>query len=94
MDDESDTAKLVARAAKNVTFKLEDDEVADGGATLDWIEAQPWGRGARVGAYGISYLGLTAWAALGARRPQLKAIVPVLASSRVLACGHVGVWAM
>ena len=29
MDDESDTAKLVARAAKNVTFKLEDDEVAD-----------------------------------------------------------------
>ena len=29
MDDESDTVKLVARAAKNVTFKLEDDEVVD-----------------------------------------------------------------
>jgi len=58
-------------------------ELEDGGATLDWIAAQPWGRGAAVGAYGISYLGLTAWAAAGARRPQLKAVVPVVASSSI-----------
>lgn len=47
-------------------------EVADAGAVIDWIVAQPWSDG-RVGAYGISYEGSTALMAAAAGRPALKA---------------------
>ncbi len=46
---------------------------ADAHAVIDWIAAQPWSDG-RVGMYGGSYSGFTAWAAAKRRPPALKAI--------------------
>ncbi|KNC54659.1 X-Pro dipeptidyl-peptidase domain-containing protein, partial [Thecamonas trahens ATCC 50062] len=57
-------------------------ERADSGATLDWIAAQDWCSGA-VGMYGISYMGMNAWAAVGAKRGVLKAVVPALCATHL-----------
>ncbi len=54
-------------------------EIADGGAVLDWIVAQPWSNG-RVGAFGQSYLGSIAELLTTTGRPALKAIAPVSAA--------------
>ncbi|KAL3905881.1 MAG: hypothetical protein SGPRY_010755 [Prymnesium sp.] len=43
-------------------------ERADGAATISWIRCQPWCDG-RVGVFGASYLGFTAWACCGAAKP-------------------------
>ena len=52
-----------------------DDTVSDGADVLDWITTQPWSNG-RVGATGISALGLTSmWLTL-AKHPALGAIAP------------------
>eukprot|EP00736_Rhodelphis_marinus_P004576 Rmarinus@m.20988 len=57
-------------------------ERADGVATVRWVANQPWCNG-NIGAFGISYVGLTSWAAAGEYTPALKAIVPVMASSSI-----------
>jgi len=46
----------------------------DAAALIDWITAQPWSDG-RVGMYGGSYSGLTAWAAAKVMPKGLKAIM-------------------
>lgn len=46
---------------------------ADAAAVIDWIAKQPWNDG-RVGMYGGSYSGYTAWAASKQRPAALKAI--------------------
>lgn len=52
------------------------DELAcDGGEVLDWIVQQPWSNG-RVGATGISALGLTSMMLATGKHPALKAIAP------------------
>lgn len=48
-------------------------EGPDAAAVIDWIAAQPWSDG-RVGMYGGSYSGFTAWAAAKQRPKALKAI--------------------
>lgn len=48
-------------------------EGRDAAAVIDWIAAQPWSDG-RVGLYGGSYSGFTAWAAARQRPRALKAI--------------------
>lgn len=46
---------------------------ADAAAIIDWVAAQPWSDG-RVGMYGGSYSGFTAWAAAKYMPKALKAI--------------------
>jgi len=50
------------------------EEIQDTYDILDWIIAQPWSNG-KVGAYGISYTGMTAGMAATVGHPALKAIV-------------------
>lgn len=56
-------------------------ERADGLATLDWIARRPWFDGS-LGMFGASYVGYTQWAVATDAPPFLKAIVPVITSSR------------
>jgi uncharacterized protein len=53
-------------------------EVGDTHAVLDWIVAQPWSDD-RVGMYGASYSGFSAWAATKRPHPALKTIVAYVA---------------
>lgn len=57
------------------------NEAADGRATLEWVAAQPWFEG-NLGMWGPSYLGYAQWAVAAGAPPFLKAIVPVVATSR------------
>ena len=50
-------------------------EVPDGYDAIEWIVRQPWSSG-DVGMWGDSYYGFTQWAAVAAKHPALKAIVP------------------
>ena len=52
-------------------------EGEDGYDTVEWIARQPWSNG-KVGMYGLSYPGMTQWAAAGERPPHLKAIFPTM----------------
>ncbi len=54
-------------------------EAEDTHAVLDWIAAQPWSDG-RVGMYGNSYEGFSAWAAAKRAHPALRTIVASAAS--------------
>jgi len=56
-------------------------EVKDGTQTVRWLRQQPWSNG-KVGTYGVSYLGLTAYAASGGGEP-VDACVPIMASARL-----------
>lgn len=56
-------------------------EAADGQATLAWIGGQPWFDG-NLGMWGASYVGYTQWAVAADAPPFLKAIVPVVTSTR------------
>lgn len=58
-------------------FRPKVDEIADGYDTLDWIVHQSWSNG-EVGAYGMSYFGMTQWGAAVSGHPALKAIVPMM----------------
>ena len=49
------------------------NEVADARATIDWVTDQPWSDGT-IGAWGLSYLGGTAWAAAVAAPDRVKAL--------------------
>jgi uncharacterized protein len=55
-------------------------EAHDGYDTIEWITRQPWSNGV-VGMFGDSYYGYTQWAAVSARHPALKAIVPRVTSA-------------
>lgn len=53
------------------------DEIHDGGKTIKWATEQAWCNG-KVGLYGVSYLGLTAYAAAGSGGGKhVAAIMPV-----------------
>jgi hypothetical protein len=56
-------------------------EAADGHDTLAWISNQPWFNGA-LGLWGLSYLGYVQWAVVQDAPPYLKALMPILTSSR------------
>lgn len=58
------------------------DEREDGATTVDWVLKQTWCNG-RVGVAGISYVGLTAWAALGSAGHKIEAAVIICSQSRV-----------
>ena len=59
------------------------DELADGAATIRWLRRQPWYNG-RLGCYGISYLGFTAWACAGGDAgDEVDVCVSVISQSRV-----------
>ncbi len=51
-------------------------DVDDGYDTVEWAAAQPWSNG-RVGMYGVSYSGMSQWAAAAARPPHLLALAPL-----------------
>ena len=57
-------------------------EGRDCAAVVEWAAAQDWCDG-NVGAWGVSYGGMTALAAAAARPPRLKAIVAVYATTDV-----------
>ena len=58
-------------------------EKTDGAATVRWVRTQAWCDG-RVGVYGPSYLGFTAWAAIGACAPgDLQVGVPSITQAVV-----------
>jgi len=57
-------------------------EAADGRATLEWIEAQPWFNGL-VGMWGPSYLGYAQWSVAPGAPLSLKAITPSMSGSRM-----------
>jgi uncharacterized protein len=65
------------------------DPVADGCDVLDWIVAQPWSNG-RVGATGISAVGMTAEWLATAGHPALRAIAPRFTTFDVFASTHPG----
>jgi len=52
----------------------------DADAVIGWIARQPWSDG-RVGMYGGSYNGFTAWAVAKYANPALKTIVPYVANN-------------
>jgi len=56
-------------------------EVKDGTVTVEWLRKQSWCTG-KVGTFGVSYLGLTAYAAAGGGQ-SVDACVPVMACSRL-----------
>ncbi|MBA9005175.1 CocE/NonD family hydrolase [Thermomonospora cellulosilytica] len=56
-------------------------ERADGLATLDWVEKQPWFNGGLL-TFGPSYLGYTQWAMAADARDRITAMVPVVTASQ------------
>ncbi|MGW0250511.1 CocE/NonD family hydrolase [Nocardia goodfellowii] len=58
------------------------NEADDGYDTIDWITQQQWSNGI-VGMWGDSYYGFTQWAAVSARHPALRAIVPRVTGARL-----------
>ena len=53
-------------------------ERGDGKETVRWVREQPWCDG-RIAVFGPSYLGLTAWACVGACEPgEIQAAVPII----------------
>jgi uncharacterized protein len=65
-------------ASEGGTFFLYRDEAADGQDSTQWAATAPWSDG-RVGAYGVSYMGGTAWQAAASGHPALRAISPATA---------------
>lgn len=52
------------------------NEVQDGAQVMDWIVEQPWSDG-KIGATGISYIGITALYSMLNQHPALKAVAPM-----------------
>ena len=61
------------------------DEFDDGYDTVEWAARQPWSNG-KIGAYGISYHGLAAWALATTAPPALRAIAPSQAPCDLYDC--------
>lgn len=59
-------------------FRQFEQEEADGYDTVAWIAGQPWSNH-RVGMFGGSYSGISAWRAALARPPALKALAVAVA---------------
>lgn len=59
-------------------FFLYRDEGRDGADTVDWAAGAPWSDG-RVGTYGVSYMGGSAWLAAANGQPALRALSPTTA---------------
>ncbi|MFF2502619.1 CocE/NonD family hydrolase [Streptomyces sp. NPDC058067] len=57
-------------------------EVGDAWDTLEWITAQRWSNGT-VGCWGNSYYGYTAWAAVAAGHPAVRALVSRLTTTDI-----------
>ncbi len=71
------------RFGSDGNFVPVEHEREDGKETVRWVRAQPWCDG-RVAVFGPSYLGLTAWACVGACEPgELQALVPVITQAVV-----------
>jgi len=71
------------RFGSDGTFVPVEHEREDGKDTVRWVRAQPWCDG-RVAVFGPSYLGLTAWACVGACEPgEIQAHVPVITQAVV-----------
>jgi putative CocE/NonD family hydrolase len=51
------------------------DEIMDGSDIVNWIVTQPWSNG-KVGAFGVSYLGVTAELVAVPNNPAVKAVIP------------------
>lgn len=65
-------------ASEGGPFFLYRDEAVDGRDSVAWAAAAGWSDG-RVGAYGVSYMGGTAWHAAASGEPALRAISPTTA---------------
>jgi putative CocE/NonD family hydrolase len=61
-------------------FRPNADDDVDGADTIAWIRAQRWCDGT-VGMYGLSYLGMTQWAAASESPEGLGAIVPTVTTT-------------
>uniref|UniRef100_A0A7S0A6L7 Xaa-Pro dipeptidyl-peptidase C-terminal domain-containing protein n=1 Tax=Pyrodinium bahamense TaxID=73915 RepID=A0A7S0A6L7_9DINO len=57
-------------------------EREDGAATVEWVHKQPWCNG-KVGVAGMSYVGMSAWAAIGTAGHRIDAALIVLSQSKV-----------
>ena len=66
--------------ASDGVFEPLANETADGLDTLAWIAEQEWSDGT-VGTFGVSYMGMTQWAAAVGNPPGLKAIAPFFTAS-------------
>ncbi len=60
------------------------NEIADGAATLNFIESQAWCDG-NIGMIGASYAGYTQWCAAANRRDSLKALVSIVTAGSAFA---------
>lgn len=58
------------------------DEANDGGATLEWLRAQPWFDG-RLGLMGPIYLGYVQWATVAADPDAVRTLVPHITSAQL-----------
>lgn len=58
------------------------NDAQDGYDTIEWAAGQPWSN-ARVGMYGVSYLGVTQWMTAREQPPHLVAIAPMIAGTSV-----------
>ena len=71
------------RFGSDGSFVPVEHEREDGKETVRWVRAQPWCDG-RIAVFGPSYLGLTAWACVGACEPgEVQALVPVITQAVV-----------
>ncbi|MDQ2732775.1 MAG: CocE/NonD family hydrolase, partial [Armatimonadota bacterium] len=68
------------RYASEGDFQMIFKEGEDGYDTIEWIAAQPWSYG-KIGMFGMSYLGITQWAAAIESPPHLTCIFPIVAPS-------------
>jgi putative CocE/NonD family hydrolase len=57
-------------------------ERTDGADTVEWIKRQPWSDG-RVGVHGVSYMGMTSFAASGCSDKTVRVAVPCMAASQI-----------
>jgi putative CocE/NonD family hydrolase len=64
----------------NGDFRPFADDADDGFDAVEWTAAQPWCDGT-VGGYGMSYHGITQWAAASRRPAAFKAIAPTAATT-------------
>ena len=67
------------RGTSEGSFRIFADDVRDGGEAIAWAARLPGSTG-RVGMYGFSYQGHTQLLALAARRPELGALCPGMAT--------------
>ncbi len=59
-------------------FNFDPAEIEDWTDILDWVAAEPWSNG-RIGAEGVSYMGISAYLSLSRRHPALVAVMPKFA---------------